>query len=42
MIERNLRPAGRLCNVLFGASEFVDGFVRVVSFGFLERCHVWQ
>lgn len=35
-IQRNLHPAGRLNNVVFGLCATVDGLVRVFSFGFLH------
>ena len=35
-IERNKNPAGRINNIIFGLCQLADGFVRVVSFGFLH------
>lgn len=35
-ISRNLHPAGRGWNALFGAAQLVDGCVRVLSLGFLH------
>ena len=35
-IERNKNPAGRTNNMVFGLCQLADGFVRVVSFGFLH------
>lgn len=36
MIERNLNPAGRLWNLIFGLAQIADGCVRVLSLGFLH------
>jgi hypothetical protein len=36
LIERNLNPAGRWSNMLFGLGGIVDGLIRVSSFGFLH------
>jgi len=35
-IEVNKHPAGRVSNILFGLASFLDGIVRVISFGFLH------
>lgn len=36
MIERNLNPAGRISNMVFGLAAITDGLVRVLSLGFLH------
>lgn len=36
MIERNLHPAGRIGNIVFGFAAIGDGLVRVLSLGFLH------
>jgi|APFre7841882654_1041346.scaffolds.fasta_scaffold14654_3 hypothetical protein len=36
IIERNLNPAGRLTNMMFGLGGIFDGLIRVLSFGFLH------
>jgi hypothetical protein len=36
IIERNLHPAGRAWNFVFGLACVIDGLVRVVSLGFLH------
>lgn len=36
MIERNRNPAGRIFNLLFGLCEIADGFIRVISLGYLH------
>ncbi len=35
-VQRNLNPAGRLNNMVFGLCSIADGLVRVLSFGFLH------
>lgn len=40
MIERNLHPAGRLSNVVFGLLQVADGLVRMLSFGFAHSTFV--
>lgn len=36
MIQVNKHPAGRANNMVFGAAQIADGFVRLASFGFLH------
>jgi len=36
MIERNHHPAGRVFNMLFGLCQVADGFIRVLSLGYLH------
>jgi hypothetical protein len=36
MIERNRHPSGRVSNMIFGLCAITDGFVRVLSLGFLH------
>lgn len=36
MIERNKNPAGRISNMTFGMCTFIDGFIRIISLGFLH------
>ncbi|MGY2488264.1 hypothetical protein [Cupriavidus sp. CP313] len=36
MIERNRHAAGRISNMAFGAATVIDGFVRVLSLGYLH------
>lgn len=36
MIERNRHPAGRVFNTLFGLCQVADGFIRVLSLGYLH------
>ena len=36
MIQRDLNPAGRLWNLIFGLAQIADGIIRVVSLGFLH------
>ena len=36
MIERNRHPAGKLFNMLFGLCQVADGFIRLLSLGYLH------
>ena len=36
VVERNRHPAGRAYNMLFGVCQVADGFIRVVSLGYLH------
>ena len=36
MIERNRHPAGKLFNMLFGLCQVTDGFIRILSLGYLH------
>ena len=36
MIERDRHPAGKLFNMLFGVCQVADGFIRIVSLGYLH------
>ena len=35
-IQRNKHPNGRVSNMIFGLCSITDGFVRLLSFGFLH------
>lgn len=35
-VERNRHPAGRAFNMLFGVCQVADGFIRIVSLGYLH------
>ena len=35
-VERNRHPAGRAFNMLFGVCQVTDGFIRIVSLGYLH------
>ena len=35
-VERNRHPAGRAFNTLFGLCQVADGFIRIVSLGYLH------
>lgn len=35
-VERDRHPAGRAFNMLFGVCQVADGFIRIVSLGYLH------
>jgi hypothetical protein len=35
-IERDRHPAGKLYNMLFGLCQVADGFIRILSLGYLH------
>lgn len=36
VVERDRHPAGRAFNMLFGVCQVADGFIRIVSLGYLH------
>lgn len=36
LIELNRNPSGRISNIVFGLASVIDGFIRIISFGYLH------